>query len=130
MINLQLVKCKNLSEEAVSEIESIHYKLNKLMCRASLGAFNQSVYDRIEELEFELQDWWGFEKHESKHKYKKLYQWRCDWIARRFKCLETGEVFQIPDDVYYNQFFKVGNGFVDVGDGYYCRIGGNIEEVK
>ena len=130
MINLELVKTKNLSEEDTSEIEDIHDKLTKLMSRAGLGVFNQLVYDKIEELEFELQDWWGFEQDESKHTYKKLYEWRCDWIARRFKCLETGQVFEIPDDVYYNQFFKVGNGFVDVGDAYYFRIGGNIEEVK
>lgn len=130
MINLQLVKSKNLSQQAISEIESIHDKLTNLMSRAGLGVFNQSVYDRIEELEFELQDWWGFERDESKHTHKKLYEWRCDWIGRRFKCLETGEVFQIPDDVYYNQFFKVGNGFVDVGDGHYCRFGGKVKEVK
>lgn len=129
MINIQLVKSKNLSEEAINKIELIHDKLSKLMSRAGLGIFNQSVCDKIEQLEFELQDWWGFELDESKHTYKKLYRWRCDWIARRFKCLETGEVFQIPDDVYYNQFFKVGNGFIDVGNEYYCRFGGKIQEI-
>jgi len=59
----------------------------------------------------------------------KLKEFRSKWAGHKFKCLETGEVFQIPDDVNYNQFFKVGSGFIDVGNEYYCRFGGKIQEV-
>lgn len=60
----------------------------------------------------------------------KLKEFRSKWAGRKFKCEETEEEFVIPENVERRQFFKVGNGFVDVGDGYYCRFGGKIEEVK
>lgn len=53
-----------------------------------------------------------------------------NWAGRVFVCNDTGEKFTIPDDVKPKDFFVIGNGFIDVGDGYYCRWGGNIEEVR
>lgn len=46
------------------------------------------------------------------------------WAGRTFKCTETGEVVTIPENVRPRDFFKVGECFVDVGDGYYSRYGG------
>lgn len=61
----------------------------------------------------------------------KLEQFRKQWVGRKFKCLETGEEFTIPDDVRECDFFKVGNGFIDVGRlDAYSRRGGDIVEVK
>ena len=61
----------------------------------------------------------------------RLEQFRKLWVGRKFKCLETGEEFIIPDDVRECDFFKVGNGYVDVGRlNFYCRFGGQITEVK
>lgn len=53
------------------------------------------------------------------------------WVGRKFKCIETGEILIIPDNVYQTQFFSFGNCFVDVGrEGCYSRFGGNFEEVE
>ena len=60
----------------------------------------------------------------------KLEEFQAKWAGCKFRCEETGEEVVIPSDVQYRQFFKVGNGFVDVGDGYYSRFGGKIEEIK
>lgn len=61
----------------------------------------------------------------------KLEQFRQQWAGRVFRCKETGETFTIPSDVRECDFFRVGNGFIDVGRfGYYHRRGGDIEEIK
>lgn len=52
-----------------------------------------------------------------------------DWVGRTFQCRDTGVMFTMPDDVTPRRFYPIGNGFVDVGDGYYARFGGNIVEV-
>ena len=53
-----------------------------------------------------------------------------EWAGRTFRCLETGETLVIPNDVRRRQFFTFGECFVDVGDGFYARFGGNmVEEV-
>ena len=51
------------------------------------------------------------------------------WAGRRFMCRTTGEVFTIPDDVRYRAFYNIGKGFIDIGDGWYCRFGGDIVEL-
>ena len=51
------------------------------------------------------------------------------WVGRVFKCSTTGQVFVIPDDVRAKDFFSFGECFVDVGDGYYARFGGNPVEI-
>lgn len=61
----------------------------------------------------------------------KIEQFRDQWAGRKFKCLESGEEFVIPDDVRECDFFTIGQGFVDVGRlGAYCRFGGKIVEIK
>lgn len=59
-----------------------------------------------------------------------MYDFQKEWAGRTFRCLETGETLVIPDDVKRRQFFTFGECFVDVGDGFYARFGGNmVEEV-
>lgn len=53
------------------------------------------------------------------------------WSGRKYRCNDTGEVFTIPENVKECDFFKVGDGFVDVGRlGSYSRFGGNIVRVE
>jgi len=54
---------------------------------------------------------------------------RQQWAGRVFRCKDTGLTTIIPDNVMPKDFFVVGEGFVDVGDGMYSRAGGNIEEI-
>lgn len=58
-----------------------------------------------------------------------LEEFRKLWAGRTFKCLDTDVVFTMPDDVKPREFFPIGNGFIDVGDGFYSRGGGNIVEI-
>ena len=61
----------------------------------------------------------------------RLEEFRKVWVGRTFKCTDTGETFTIPDDVYECDFFKIGNGYLDVGRyDYYCRWIGDIVEVS
>lgn len=114
----------------MSREQEIRDQITKLMGRSGLGVFNQSVYDKIEELEFELQEFWGDERNPTRHCYKKLYEFKCLWVGRKFKCIRTGEELVIPDTITYGSFFEFGNCFIDVGDNYYSRFGGEIEEIK
>lgn len=52
-----------------------------------------------------------------------------DWVGKQFKCTETGEILTIPADVRAKDFYKFGNCFVDVGDGYYSRAGGSFIQI-
>jgi len=61
----------------------------------------------------------------NSEEFKKL------WIGRSFRCSDTGITVTLTDDnVYPRAFICVGNGFIDLGDGVYCRYGGNIQEIK
>lgn len=61
----------------------------------------------------------------------KLKEFKALWSGRKFKCLETEEVVTITDDMAHPRaFIKVGNGAVDLGDGFYSRRVGKVEEVK
>lgn len=59
-----------------------------------------------------------------------LNEFRKVWAGRTFKCKDTEETFTIPEDVYFKEFYSFGNCFVDVGNEYYARFGGNIEEIS
>lgn len=126
--NPTLVKMRGIDEESVKQIDLLHEKLDKLMSRANLGVFNQSVYDGIETIENQLQLLWGFGIDKSMHTWKHLYKFRSQWIGRRFQCKTTGETFTIPENVKERDFFRVGQGFVDTGvlDGY-ARFSNVIE---
>ena len=62
--------------------------------------------------------------------FRNLHIFRKAWAGRTFRCKKTGVEFTIPEDVHYRQFFAFGDSFIDLGDGYYWRAGGDIEEVK
>jgi len=52
------------------------------------------------------------------------------WVGKQFKCTETGEIFTVPSDVRPGDFYQFGNCFIDVGDGYYSRMGGSIIQIQ
>lgn len=54
-----------------------------------------------------------------------------NWLGRKFRCEETGEVVELTiDNVRPRAYISVGNGAIDLGDGYYSRRLGKVEEVK
>lgn len=87
----ELAKLRGLSEETVDEIDTLHIQLEKLVSRATNGHFNTSVYNAIEQIENKLQVLWGFGIDPAFHTWKRLYEFRCQWIGRKFKCKNTGE---------------------------------------
>lgn len=130
MINKALAAQRNLSEETVSEIEEIHTQLSKLLSRANLGVFNTSVYNAIEQLEFQAQTLWDFPQDPALHTWKKLYEFRCQWVGKKYKCNKTGVEVSIPEDVRERDFISVGEGYVDVGRlNAYARFSG-VTEIK
>ena len=58
-----------------------------------------------------------------------LKELRKTFSGRVYKCLDTGQTVTLPDDVRFGQCIQIGNGYIDVGDGYYFRVGGNIIEI-
>ena len=62
--------------------------------------------------------------------FASLSEFRAKWAGRKFQCVKTGEVFVIPDNVYYRDFYQFGEAFIDVGDGHYVRFGGAVNELR
>lgn len=58
-----------------------------------------------------------------------LEEFRKWWVGRTFRCKTTGVKFTIPDDVRPKVFYSFGESYIDVGDGYYSRVGGYVEEI-
>jgi len=51
-------------------------------------------------------------------------------IGRKYRCIETGVVVELTDDmVSPRAFIPVGNGAIDLGDGFYSRTVGKVERV-
>lgn len=131
MINKTLAEKQGLDDETITEIEQIHSLLQSLLEKANLGVFNTSVYNAIEKLEFQAQELWGFKQDPGYHTWKRLYEFRCQWVGRKFQCGKTGEIFTIPEDVMERDFFRVGDGWVDVGRlNFYSRFSGVREITK
>lgn len=128
--NPALIKMRGIDKQSEQEINDLHDKLDELMSRANLTVFNQVAYDEIERIEMALQILWRFGIDKSMHVHKHLYKFRCQWLGRKFQCMDTGVVVEIPEDVRERDLIVVGEGYVDTGrlDGYH-RIGGNVKEI-
>jgi hypothetical protein len=62
-------------------------------------------------------------------KAKALQEFRAKWVGRTFKCTVTGEIFTVPENAYYRDYYTFGQASLDLGDGYYARWGGSIVEL-
>lgn len=52
------------------------------------------------------------------------------WVGKTFVCKDTSRKVTLTEDmVYPRAFIGIGNGAIDLGDGYYARWIGNIVEV-
>ncbi len=60
----------------------------------------------------------------------KLKEFKSRWLGRSFRCLETGQVVTLTSDLIHPRaLIPIGNGAIDLGDGFYSRKVGKIEEV-
>lgn len=61
----------------------------------------------------------------------KLQQFKATWIGRKYKCKDTGVIVELTEEmVWPRAFIQIGDGAIDLGDGFYSRRLGNIEEIK
>lgn len=130
MINMELARRKGLDQYEIDTIQAIHVRVDRLMETARLGNFNQKTYNWIEKLEFSLQALWGFDINERYHTHKHHYKWACRWIGSKWKCLDTGQELVISKDIQYNNYIRIGEGAIDLGNIYYHRVIGNVVEIK
>lgn len=47
------------------------------------------------------------------------------FCGTKWECGFTGEKFEMPNDYGKGHYFKFGQSFIDLGDGYFSRYGGN-----
>lgn len=129
--NRTLAKQRGLSDEQIERIDYIHDKIDEFTAAWIKEPFSQSRKDEIHSLEYLLQRAWGFPEDCGYHTYAKVYEFKCQWVGKVFRCNVTGKEFTIPNTVKERDFFPVGEGAVDVGrlHGYY-RIVGDVIEVE
>lgn len=129
--NRRLAEQRGISEEECLEIDKLHNFSETIMnyYLDSGDPFNTAKF-MLTGIDFELQRLWRFPQDEAFHTLYKRYDFKCLWAGRQFRCKKTGSVFKIPNSVTPKDFYGVGDGFIDVGDGYYCRFGGAIEEIE
>jgi hypothetical protein len=128
--NRFLASERGLDEDTIDEIERIHDLIDKYTRNWVQEPFTQARKDEIHSLEYILQKLWGFPQDCDYHRYADGYEFKCQWVGRTYRCTSTGKTFTIPYEVQERDFFKVGEGFVDVGRlNCYSRFSG-VEEVK
>lgn len=124
-VNMQLAKERGLSEHEVDLLNQLHTLFDEVSVSGHLYPHDEWV-ETMHKLEYAMQDVWGFENDFVYHSRTELALFRSKWAGTKVQCTKTGEVFIIPEDVKYKQFFKVGEGFIDVGDDHYYRGGGVV----
>ena len=130
-VNKELAISRGLSDDDIARIEDVHERIDGLMNvgirRPGMWAEEQ-LEEHITALDYVLQYLWGFQMDKSRHRYLNEYRFKKQWFGRKIKCVSTGEVFTIPFEVRECDFFKVGDGFIDVGRlDAYCRMAGVVE---
>lgn len=126
-INRELAEDCGLDEHEILEIEELHEALDALISKWIREPYSEDRAEDIHSLEYRLQKLWGFPTNRKYHTWAHLYEFRCQWAGKKYRCQETGEGFTIPDDVKPRDFFSFGKCFVDVGRlNSYCRMGGPI----
>ena len=116
LINKWLAKERELSDEDCQKLDEIHQEISSILeNKAFFGTFDKDIYNHIEDLEYELQRLWGFEQNCAYHRHKHEYEFRCQWVGRKFRCNTTGMVFEIPKDVKERDFLSFGEAYLDVG---------------
>ena len=128
--NRQLAEARGLSEEAINEIDRIHSLIDEFT-RAWVGEpFSQGRKDEIHSLEYLLQRLWGFPEDCDYHRYAHEYEFKCQWVGKKYRCRKTAEVFEIPYEVKERDCYFFGDGaMIDAGRlNYYARFSG-VEKV-
>jgi hypothetical protein len=124
--NRQLAEALGLSEEAINEIDRIHPLIDKFTRAWVEEPFSQGRKDEIHSLEYLLQRLWGFSEDCGYHRYADEYEFKCQWVGKKYRCTNTGEEFTIPYEVKERDCYFFGDGaMIDVGRLHcYARFSG------
>lgn len=131
--NRELAKQRGLREEDIDYIDILHGMADYVMKMGADGNYTDTFVEKyLRQIEFELQSCWKFEQNETYHTYYKNYLSKKQWVNRKFKCIKTGEVLEIPWEVKETDCFFWGDGcMIDVGRaGFYSRASGDFLEIR
>lgn len=130
--NRTLAAQRGISEDVCKKIDQLHEDINEYITRAIKENISECLVEvYLKDLEFLLQELWGFPEDDRYHNYFKMYQFKKEWCGKRYQCKTTGEILTIPYSVKECDFFSFGeNCFVDVGRlNSYCRFS-NCTEIN
>ena len=131
MHNKELADCQNLGEEERNVIDILHRMREQIVARPSMFVEEENLAEVLHGIEFCLQWLWQFPLDKRYHKGVEEYLFKRPWVGRTFRCKVTEEEFTIPDAVKECDFFRIGDGYVDVGRlNFYSRSAGVEEVVK
>lgn len=130
--NLTLAALRGVSNEDIKQIDKTHLQLEKLLLLAhttNSEEFNNKNLEYIKQLEYTLQDLWGFGRNSDRYTWCNEYLFKCQWVGRVFECESTGEQHTITHNIKEKEFITIGDGCIDLGvlNGYYRRSG--VKEV-
>ena len=130
--NRLLSGMRGISEETLEEIERLHevleYAIKIFITKSRYSEEFRLSF--ISDIEYCLQELWGFDKNPEFHTWNRRYLFKKQWVGTTWECVKTGEQFTIPYEVEERDFYQIGEGFIDVGRyGLYSRISG-VKEVK
>lgn len=128
--NRELAEHRGLCEAQIQEIDRLHEHLDKIMNYFIEQGWTQAREDEIHDIEYLLQQAWGFPKDCGYHRYAHQYAFICQWYNRTFRCVETGEEITLGKDIQERQYIPFGKCAIDLGvlNGYSRKIG-NIQEI-
>lgn len=121
--NRVLATQRGVSEEVCKKIDQLHEDIDTYIARAIKENISECLVEvYLKDMEFLLQELWGFPEDDRYHTYFKKYQFKKEWCDMVFRCNTTGQEFTVPFDVNECAFFQWGEAFVDVGRlGFYSR---------
>lgn len=127
--NLSLAEEKGLSEEDIAEINVLHESLDEMVDKYIELGYAEEREEEIHKLEFMLQKLWKLPQDKNYHTRARRFKFACKWYGRKFLDKDTGTKFTFGKNAVPGEFIPIGNSALDVGDGYYSRMIGNIAEI-
>lgn len=130
-INKTLAQARGISQEDQDKIEELHTLVQSLIDAALEEGYpdKEGIKELIHQAELQMQTLWGFSQDRKFHTWAPKYKFKSGLAGRKFSNLDTNTMFTIPSTVEPRNFYAIGDGFLDVGDGYYIRSSANVKEI-
>lgn len=130
--NPELAKQRGLSEEAIAEIGELHTLIDDIVDAYGRTDDLYSTVATVRELEFRLQELWGFQKDSRYHTHVERIRRKdkeVHYLGNEYRCLKSGVSHTITEqDLSSHRVIPIGKGFIDFGS--VVRIVGDIQKVQ